>query len=166
MQLLTALSTGPLTYLRGLMQIDTAHLSSEGNCYRFRLWSCDSVARLLHAMQGMDSYASFEGTILEVRRTYIRVVFSRAASDRMEARPARGTWRIDRYSPETTYQRQLKVNQQRLCMTSALRHRAASFKARQKSRAAIILCTGHPCVLQAVFGTRTNPEQLHRRLQV
>ena len=65
--------------------------------------------RLLDAVQGMDSYASFEGTILEVRRTYIRVVFSRAASDRMEARPARGTWRVDRYSPETTYQRQLKV---------------------------------------------------------
>ena len=71
-------------------------------------------------MQGMESYASFEGTILEVRRTYIRAVFSRAASDRMEARPARGTWRIDRYSPETTYQRQLKVKQECLCMASCI----------------------------------------------
>ena len=58
----------------------------------------------------METYASFEGTILEVRRGFVRAVFSRSASDQMEDRVAAGgTWRIDRYSPETTYQRQLKV---------------------------------------------------------
>ncbi len=61
-------------------------------------------------MQGMDSYASFEGTILEVRRGYVRAVFNRSNSDKMEERGAQGTWRFDRYSPETTYQRQLKVD--------------------------------------------------------
>ena len=58
----------------------------------------------------MDSYASFEGTILEVRRGYVRAVFSRSNSDKMEERGSQGTWRFDRYSPETTYQRQLKVD--------------------------------------------------------
>ena len=58
----------------------------------------------------MESYASFEGTVLEVRRGYVRAVFSRRNSDKMEERAAQGTWRFDRYSPETTYQRQLKVD--------------------------------------------------------
>ena len=102
-QCIPALEAGHLTG----MQLVTAH-SAMPLMLPLVLIFC--VHKSLHVMQGMDSYASFEGTILEVRRTYIRVVFSRAASDRMEARPARGTWRVDRYSPETTYQRQLKVN--------------------------------------------------------
>ena len=63
----------------------------------------------MYPVQGMDSYASFEGTILEIRRGYVRAVFSRSNSDRMEERASQGTWRFDRYSPETTYKRQLKV---------------------------------------------------------
>ena len=64
----------------------------------------------VYLVQGLDSYASFEGTILEVRRGYVRAVFSRTNSDRMEERTSQGTWRFDRYSPETTYKRQLKVD--------------------------------------------------------
>ena len=67
----------------------------------------------------MESYASFEGTILEVRRGYVRAVFSRSHSDKMEERGAKGTWRIDRYSPETTYQRQLKVDPLGRCRWSS-----------------------------------------------
>jgi len=60
-------------------------------------------------LQSLESYAFFEGTILEVRRSYIRAVFSQAKSDRMEDRPSQYTWRFDRYSPDTTYKRQLQV---------------------------------------------------------
>ena len=122
----------------------TSECTSSGACHRHCLWFCNrDVTGLLDAVQGMDSYASFEGTILEVRRTYIRVVFSRAASDRMEARPARGTWRVDRYSPETTYQRQLKVKQQRPCIARAVRQHVALLSAMQDAQVAVILCRGH-----------------------
>ena len=104
-------------------------------------------------MQGMDSYASFEGTILEVRRTYIRVVFSRAASDRMEARPARGTWRVDRYSPETTYQRQLKVNSEDHAWALQLSSMQPRSNERQEAQVAIHFCTGHVGARQAICGT-------------
>lgn len=60
-------------------------------------------------LQSLESYAHFEGTILEVRRSYIRAVFSRVNSDKMEDHSSRGTWRFDRYSPDTTHKRQLKV---------------------------------------------------------
>ena len=63
----------------------------------------------------MDSYLAVEGTVLEVRRGYIRAVFSRENSDKMEACSGNGTWRFDRYSPETTYKRQLKVQWQDPC---------------------------------------------------
>ena len=57
----------------------------------------------------MDAYESVEGTVLEVRRTYVKLALSRRASDKMEAQGRNATWRMDRYSPDTTYQRQLKV---------------------------------------------------------
>ena len=57
-----------------------------------------------------------EGTMLEVRRGYIRAVFLRGNSDKMEACSGDGTWRFDRYSPETTYKRQLKVQWHLLVM--------------------------------------------------
>ena len=47
--------------------------------------------------------------MLEVRRNYVKVALPRRASDRMEAQGPGATWRMDRYSPDTTYQRQLKV---------------------------------------------------------
>jgi hypothetical protein len=59
--------------------------------------------------QSMDDYQSFEGTILEIRRNFVRIAFSRAASDGMEECPRDSVWRMDKYSPETTFQRQLKV---------------------------------------------------------
>jgi hypothetical protein len=64
----------------------------------------------------MDSYLAVEGTVLEVRRGYIRAVFSHGNSDKMEACSGNGTWRFDNYSPETTYKRQLKVQWHLLVM--------------------------------------------------
>lgn len=57
----------------------------------------------------MEDYQSFEGTILEIRRNYLKIAFSRGASDGLEQCPADSLWRMDKYSPETTFQRQLKV---------------------------------------------------------
>lgn len=67
----------------------------------------------------MDSYATFEGTVLEVRRGYVRAVFSRSNSDKMDERGSRATWRFDRYSPKTTFQRQLKVEPLAPCLWSS-----------------------------------------------
>jgi hypothetical protein len=60
-------------------------------------------------MQGMDAYVSAEGTILEVRRAWIKVALPCKASDALEGAGGGATWRMDRYSPDTTYQRQIKV---------------------------------------------------------
>lgn len=51
----------------------------------------------------------FEGTVLEVRRSSVKIAFSKADSDGIEACPPHSVWRLDKYSPETTFQRQLKV---------------------------------------------------------
>ena len=56
---------------------------------------------------------SAEGTILEVRRGFIKVALPRKASDALEMAGVNAMWRMDRYSPDTTYQRQLKVNMPR-----------------------------------------------------
>ena len=59
--------------------------------------------------QTMEDYQSFEGTILEIRCNFLKIAFSRKASDGLEQCPADSVWRMDKYSPETTFQRQLKV---------------------------------------------------------
>ncbi|BDA47014.1 probable regulator of nonsense transcripts 1 homolog at C-terminar half [Coccomyxa sp. Obi] len=56
-----------------------------------------------------QDYQSFEGTILEIRRNFLKIAFSRGASDGLEQCPADSVWRMDKYSPETTFQRQLKA---------------------------------------------------------
>lgn len=57
----------------------------------------------------MEDYVTFEGTVLEVRRSSVKIAFSKGDSDGIESCPPGSVWRIDKYSPETTFQRQLKV---------------------------------------------------------
>lgn len=70
--------------------------------------------------QSLEDYQSFEGTILEIRRNFLKIAFSRGASDGLEQCPADSVWRMDKYSPETTFQRQLKVWKPVPCMHGLL----------------------------------------------
>jgi hypothetical protein len=60
-------------------------------------------------LQGLEEYNTIEGTVLEVRRGSLKLALSKGDSDRIEACPSGSVWRMDKYAPETTFQRQLQV---------------------------------------------------------
>ena len=91
--------------------------------------------------------------MLEVRRSFVKVALSRRASDKMEAQGRGATWRMDRYSPDTTYQRQLKVHRAQRMGLAQLVVRQRSARLPCSDAAPDIVCASGRCPCRARCST-------------